>query len=62
MVGLTASILVNAVTKRVSIVEISQFAAKRVVAVAAEAKAAAERQIVELQERGALSSPESGTP
>ena len=62
LVGLTASILVNAVTKRVSIVEISQFAANRVVTVAAEAKAAAERQIVELQERGAPSSQESATP
>ena len=57
LVGLTASILVNAATKRVSVVEISQFAAKRAVTVAAEARAAAERQIVELQERGAPASP-----
>ena len=62
LVGLTASILVNAATKRVSVVEISQFAAKRIVTVATEAKAAAERQIVELQERGAPSSPGSATP
>ena len=41
LVGLTASILVNTATKRVSVVEISQFAAKRVVTVATEAKAAA---------------------
>ena len=60
MVGLTASILVNAATKRVSVVEISQFAAKRVVTVATEAKAAAERQIVELQERSTPSSPGFG--
>ena len=62
LVGLTTSILVNAVTKRVSVVEISQFAAKRVVAVATEAKAAAQRQIAELQERGVPFSPGSATP
>ena len=61
LVGLTASILVNAATKRVSVVEISQFAAKRVVTVATEAKAAAERRIVELQERSTPSSPASDT-
>ena len=61
LVGLTTSILVNAVTKRASVVEISQFAAKRAVVVATEAKAAAQRQIAELQERSTSSSPASDT-
>ena len=57
LVGLTASLLVNAATKKVSLVEISQFAVKRVVPVATEAKAVAERQIAELQKRGTSLSP-----
>ena len=61
LVGLTTSILVNAVTKRVSVVEISQFAAKRAVVVATEAKAAAQHQIAEIQERSKPSSPASDT-
>ena len=51
LAGLTAGILVNAATKNVSVVEISQFAAKKAIAVASEARAAAERQKAELQER-----------
>ena len=51
LVGLTTGILVNAATKKVSAVELSQFAANKVVEVATEAKAAAERQVADLQER-----------
>ena len=50
LTGLTASILVNVATKNVSIVTVSRFAGTKAVALAADAKAVAERQLEELQE------------
>ena len=61
LAGLTAGILVNAATKKVSMVEVSQFAATKAVALAAEVKAVAEGQIEELQEHGGPSSLASVT-
>ena len=61
LAGLTAGILVNAATKKVSMVEVCQFAATKAVALAAEVKAVAEGQIEDLQEHGGPSSLASVT-
>ena len=61
LAGLTAGILVNAATKKVSMVEVCQFAATKAVALAAEVKAVAGGQIEELQEHGGPSSLPSVT-
>ena len=61
LAGLTAGILVNAAPKKVSMVEVCQFAATKAVALAAEVKAVAEGQIEDLQEHGGPSSLASVT-
>ena len=61
LAGLTAGILVNAATKKVSMVEVCQFAATKAVALAAEVKAVAEGQIEELQKHRGPSSLASVT-
>ena len=47
LTGLTVGILVNKATKKVSVVEIGQFAAKKAAALAAELKTTAERRAVD---------------
>lgn len=66
LAGLTAGILVNAATKQVSIVEVSQYAATETVALASSVRGAAESQLAELKKqvvRSALGShvPASGS-
>lgn len=66
LAGLTAGILVNAATKNVSIVEVSQYAATETMALTSSEKGAAEAQLAGLKKqvvRSALGShiPVSGS-